>query len=185
MSDAAENEVVRRDGRSEYDVRLAAMEVNLAVVRASGATKDDLQLLRNEMLAGHERILVLLHEHKLQSQTAMSQQRDELNAALSKLREEFNAALSAQRLDFHAALSKLREDFNAALSKQRDDFNAALSKQREDFNAGLSKQREDQHTALAQVQIDLHKAMMSHMWKLYGFASLMLGGVYFIARYVH
>jgi hypothetical protein len=31
----------------------------------------------------------------------------------------------------------------------------------------------------------LHKALIGHMWKLYGFASLVVGGVYFIARYVH
>lgn len=90
------------------EARLTAVQVDLAVIRVSFATKDDIQ-----------RVLALLYEHKLEFQTA--------------------------------------------LAKQREDFNAALAKQRE----------------------DLHKSLMSHMWKLYGFASLMLGGVYFIARYVH
>lgn len=101
------------------EARLTAVQVDLAVIRVSFATKDDIQ-----------RVLALLYEHKL---------------------------------EFHAALAKQREDFHAALAKQREDFNAALAQQRE----------------------DLHKSLMSHMWKLYGFASLMLGGVYFIARYVH
>jgi DNA anti-recombination protein RmuC len=185
MSDAVESEVLQRNGRNEYVARLAAIEIDLAVIHAQGATKDDLQLLRNEMRVSHERILALLHEHKLQVLAAMGQQRDDFNAALSKLREDFNAALSKQREDFNAALSKLQYDFNTALLILRDDLNTGLSTQRYDFTAALSAQREDQHAALAKVQIDLHKSMMSHMWKLYGFASMMLAGVYFIARYVH
>jgi len=51
--------------------------------------------------------------------------------------------------------------------------------------AALSKQREDFYAALTQVQIDLHKTLIGHVWKLYGLASLVLGGVYYIARYVH
>ncbi|MYN29985.1 hypothetical protein [Duganella levis] len=79
------------------EARLTALQVDLAVIRASFATKEDIQ-----------RVLTLLYEHKI--------------------------------------------EFQAAMAKQRED---------------------------------LHKSLMSHMWKLYGFASLMLGGVYFIARYVH
>jgi len=71
------------------------------------------------------------------------------------------------------------------LYEHKLDVLTALSKQREDFHAALAKQREDFYAALAQVQIDLGKTLMSHTWKLYGLASLVLGGVYFIARYVH
>ncbi|MYM67582.1 hypothetical protein GTP45_12160 [Pseudoduganella sp. FT55W] len=159
MPDTNGNEGVENAGRPAYDVRfaaietrLAAQEVDVAVIRANCATKEDIQLLRTEMHAGHERILTLLYEHKLQMQSAMAQQRE----------------------DFLTALAKQREDFHTALAKQREDLHAALAKQREDFNA-----------ALAKTQVDLHKAILSHTLKLYGFASLVIGGVYFIARYVH
>lgn len=148
MPNTIENERGERGATPSYDsrvsaneARISAVEVDLAVIRTSFATKEDVQ-----------RILTLLYEHKL----------------------EIHDALSRQREDFHAAMFKQREDFTAALSKQREDFTAALSKQREDFNA-----------VLAQVQIDLHKTLISHIWKLYGLASLVLGGVYYIARYVH
>lgn len=155
MPDTNGNDSVEKGRSTVYDgrfaaleTRTAAVETDVAVIRASFATKDDIQLLRTEMHAGHERILTLLYEHKLEMKAAMAQQ---------------------------------REDFSAALAKQREDFNAALARQREEFNAALGKQRDDFHAMHAQ----LLKDMRDHMWKLYGFASLMLGGVYFIARYVH
>ena len=145
------------DGRVEVrlavvEKRVSAMEVDVAVIRTSFATKEDVQSLRNEIHAFSERIMTALHEQKL----------------------EFNQALARQREDFHAALAEQRGEFHAALAKQREEFYAALAKQREDFNAALAENR-----------IDLYKMQMAHMWKLYGFASLLIGGVYFIARYVH
>jgi len=134
------------DGRAEVrfaamETRLAAVEVDVAVIRTSFATKDDVQSLRAEIHAATERIMTVLYEHKL---------------------------------EFTIALAKQREDFTAAVTKQRDDFTAALTKQREDLTASMVEQR-----------VELHKTLMSHTWKLYGFASLLMGGVYFIARYVH
>ena len=145
------------DGRVEgrltvVEKRVSAMEVDVAVIRTSFATKEDVQALRNEIHAFSERIITALHEQKL----------------------EFNQALARQREDFHAALARQGEQFHAALARQGEQFHAALTGQREDFTAALAENR-----------IDLYKMQMSHMWKLYGFASLLIGGVYFIARYVH
>ena len=56
--------------------RIAAMAVDLAVIRSGSATKDELH-----------RILALLYEHKLEMQNALSKQREEFQAALSKQRE--------------------------------------------------------------------------------------------------
>ena len=133
------------DGRVEVrlavvEKRMSAVEVDVAVIRTSFATKEDVQSLRNEIHASTERIIGLLHEHKL----------------------EFNNALTKQREDFFAALSAQREEFKDALANQRDEFKDALVEQR----------------------ITLYNMQMSHMWKLYGFASLLMTGVYFIARYV-
>jgi hypothetical protein len=119
MPGTTDSQSVANEFRSVYDVRsemrlsaietrITAVEVDVAVTKTSCSTKEDVQSLRLEMHAGHERIIAMLYEHKL--------------------------------------------EFQAALSKQHDDLN---------------------------------KTMMNHMWKLYGFASLMLGGVYYIARYVH
>ncbi|MTV39771.1 hypothetical protein [Duganella radicis] len=152
MHGANEHPRVEDSARSSYDVRIAALETDVAVIRNSFATKDDITALRAEMNASHERILALIYEFKLEVQT--------------------NSA-------------KQREEFYAALARQREEFNAALAKQREELNAALAKQREDLHTALADTKMDLHRALMGHVWKLYGFASLLLGGVYYIARYVH
>jgi hypothetical protein len=156
------------DGR--VDVRLAvvekrvsAVEVDVAVIRTSFATKEDVASLRNEIHASTERIIGLLHEHKL-----------EFNIALAKQREDFFAALAAQREEFKHALAAQREEFKDALAAQREDFKDALAKQREEFKEALGEQR-----------ITLYKMQISHMWKLYGFASLLMTGVYFIARYVH
>jgi hypothetical protein len=71
------------------------------------------------------------------------------------------------------------------LHQQQLEFHIALEQQRLEFHTALAKQREDFNVALAEVKLELHKALLSQTWKLYGFASLMLGGVYFIARYVH
>lgn len=115
---------------SAVETRIAAVQVDLAIVRASFATKDDVQ-----------RILSLLHHQQL----------------------EFNTALASQQLDFQKALDQQRLEFQTALAKQREDFNVALM----------------------EVKLEVHKALLSQTWRLYGFASLMMGGVYFIARYVH
>ncbi|SHN39518.1 hypothetical protein SAMN05192549_1109 [Duganella sacchari] len=136
-----ENHRLEDSARNSYDVRIGALEKEVAVMQSSLATKDDFHALRTEMQASHERILTLLYEHKL----------------------EFQQALATQREDFHTALAQQREYFNAALAKQREEFYAAL----------------------AETKLDLHKALIGHIWKLYGFASLVVGGVYFIARYVH
>jgi hypothetical protein len=111
------------DGRVEVrlavvEKRMSAVEVDVAVIRTSFATKEDVASLRNEIHACTERIMGLLHEHKL--------------------------------------------EFNIALAKQREEFKDALVEQR----------------------IELYKMHASHMWKLYGFATLLMTGVYFIARYV-
>jgi len=71
------------------------------------------------------------------------------------------------------------------LHQQQLEFHIALEQQRLEFHTALAKQREDFNVALAEVKLEVHKALLSQTWKLYGFASLMLGGVYFIARYVH
>ena len=134
------------DGRVEVrlavvEKRVSAVEVDVAVIRTSFATKEDVQSLRNEIHASTERIIGLLHE---------------------------------QKLEFTVALAKQREDFFAALAVQREEFKDALAVQREEFKDALIEQR-----------IKLYDMQMSHIWKLYGFASLLMTGVYFIARYVH
>lgn len=155
MPDTNGNDSVEKGRSTVYDgrfaaieTRTAAVETDVAVIRASFATKDDIQLLRTEMRDGHERILTLLYEHKLEMKAAMAQQR-----------EDFITALAKQREEFHIALAQQSHDFNAALSKQRDDF--------------------------YEMHFRLQKEIISQMWKLSGFASLVIGGVYFIARYVH
>ncbi|MYM36656.1 hypothetical protein GTP38_20200 [Duganella sp. FT94W] len=152
MPGTNENQGAASQSRNVYDVssekrlsaveaRLTAVEVDVAVTKANCATKDDLQTLRAEMHAGHERIIAMLYEHEL---------------------------------EFQADQAKQRDEFRTALAEQRQYFQAALTGQRDDFQAGMGKQRDD-----------LYHLMLNQMWKLYGFALLMLGGVYFIARYVH
>ncbi|MYM32369.1 hypothetical protein GTP58_28960 [Duganella sp. CY15W] len=174
MLGANDNHRVEESERNSYDVRIGALEKDVAVMQSSLATKDDFHALRSEMQAGHERILTLLYGHKLESQEALAADREDFHTALAQQREYFNAALAEQR-----------EYFNAALAEQREYFNAALAKQREEFNAALAKQREEFYAALAETKLDLHKSLIGHLWKLYGFASMMVAGVYFIARYVH
>jgi hypothetical protein len=60
-----------------------------------------------------------------------------------------------------------------------------LDKQHEELHWALARQREEFKMALAEANRDLLKMLMSHLWKVYGVGALMLGGVYFIARYVH
>ncbi|MYM85296.1 hypothetical protein GTP44_25575 [Duganella sp. FT50W] len=122
MPGTNENQGAASQSRNVYDVssekrlsaveaRLTAVEVDVAVTKANCATKDDLQTLRAEMHAGHERIIAMFYEHKL-------------------------------------------------------EFQADQARQRDDFQAGMGKQRDD-----------LYHLMLNQMWKLHGFASLMLGGV--------
>jgi DNA anti-recombination protein RmuC len=185
MPNTNENERVENAARSAYDAviekRIAAVETDVAVIRNSFATKEDVQ-----------RILTLLYDQKLEFKTAEGALREDFHAAFARHREEWSAALAKQREEFNAALAKQKEEFNGALAKQREEFNAALAKQRDEFNVALAKQREYIDAALAQLrvdilagQLDMQKTMMNHMWKLYGFASLVVGGVYYIARYVH
>jgi hypothetical protein len=167
------------DGRVEVrlavvEKRMSAVEVDVAVIRTSFATKEDVASLRNEIRVFGERIITALHEQKL-----------EFNIALAKQREDLFAALAAQREEFKNALATQREEFKDALATQRDEFKDALATQRDEFKDALAKQREEFKDALAEQRITLYKMQMSHMWKLYGFASLLMTGVYFIARYVH
>lgn len=155
------------DGRVDarlavVEKRVSAVETDVAVIRTSFATKEDVQSLRNEIHASTERIIGLLQQHKL-----------EFNMALAKQREDFFAALARQREEFHTALARHREEVKDALAAQREEFRNALAAQREEFKDALVEQR-----------ITLYKMQMSHTWKLYGFASLLMTGVYFIARYV-
>ena len=156
------------------EVRLAALETEVAVMQNNFATRDDLQALRAEMHAGFDRVTAAFNDHKL-----------EVYAAIGKLREEVGTALSNQRIDFNAALGQLHEEFSVALIKQREELSAALSKQRDEFNAALSKQRDEFNASFAKQEIELHKILQSLAWKIYGFASLLATGAYFIARYVH
>ena len=167
------------DGRVEVrlavvEKRMSAVEVDVAVIRTSFATKEDVQSLRNEIHAFSERIITVLNEQKLEFNIAMSKQREEFQAAFAHHREEVNAALTHHRDEFNAALTHHREEVNLMIAKQREDFFGALFTQRDEFKDALVEQR-----------IDLYKMHMAHMWKLYGFASLLMTGVYFIARYVH
>lgn len=166
------------DGRVEVrlavvEKRVSAVEVDVAVIRNSFATKEDVASLRNEIHAFSERVITALHEQKL-----------EFNVALAKQREDFNAALAHHREEVRLMMSKQREDFFAALATQREEFKEALATQREEFKEALSNQRDEFKDALVEQRITLYKMQMSHIWKLYAFASLLMTGVYFIARYV-
>jgi hypothetical protein len=154
--------------------RVSAVEVDVAVIRSSFAAKDDVQSLRNEIYALSERMVSGFAEQKL-----------EFNMALAKQREDFHAALAKQSEEFHAALAKQREEFHAALAKQSEEFHVALAKHREEFLIALAGQRDEFRGALSEQRIDLYKMHTAHIWRLYGFASLLMTGVYFIARYVH
>ncbi|USX18301.1 MICOS complex subunit MIC60 [Oxalobacteraceae bacterium OTU3REALA1] len=178
------------DGRVEVrlavvEKRMSAVEVDVAVIRTSFATKEDVQSLRNEIHAFSERIITALNEQKLEFNIAMSKQREEFQAAFAHHREEVNAALTHHREDVNAALTHHRDEFNAALTHHREEVNLMIAKQREDFFGALFTQRDEFKDALVEQRIDLYKMHMAHMWKLYGFASLLMTGVYFIARYVH
>jgi hypothetical protein len=158
-----ETEAIDNGPRSAYDgradVRLAvvekrisAVEVDVAVIRTSFATKEDVQAVRNEIYVLTERMV---------------------------------SGFAEQKLEFNMALAKQREEFNAALAKQGEEFRIALARQREEFYAALAKQSAEFHAALGEQRIDLYKMHTAHIWRLYGFASLLMTGVYFIARYVH
>jgi hypothetical protein len=66
------------------------------------------------------------------------------------------------------------QSLRAEMHSGHDRIIRTLYEHKLEFQETLARQRDD-----------LNKGMMAHMWKLYGFASLMLGGVYFIARYVN
>lgn len=177
------------DGRVEVrlavvEKRMSAVEVDVAVIRTSFATKEDVQSLRNEIHMLGERVMAALYEQKLEFNVALARQRDDFNLALAKLREEFQSALAHHREAVTAALTQHRDEVNAMLAKQREEFKDALVAQREEFKDTLMSQRDEFRAALVEQRIDLYKMHASHMWRLYGFASLLMTGVYFIARYV-
>lgn len=145
------------DGRAEVrlavvEKRVSAVEVDVAVIRSSFATKEDMELLRKEIHALSERMV---------------------------------SGFAEQKLEFNLALAKQREEFNSALAKQSEEFRIALATQREEIYGALAKQSAEFHAALGEQRIDLYKMHTAHIWRLYGFASLLMTGVYFIARYVH
>lgn len=160
------------------------VEVDVAVIRTSFATKEDVQSLRNEIHVLGERVMAALYEQKLEFNVALARQRDDFNLALAKLREEFQSALAHHREAVTAALTQHRDEVNAMLAKQREEFKDVLVAQREEFKDALMSQRDEFRAALVEQRIDLYKMHASHMWRLYGFASLLMTGVYFIARYV-
>ena len=163
MSSGEENNRIENAARGAYDgkmdvrfvaieTRIAAVEVDLAVIRTSFATKDDMQ-----------RIMTILYEQKL----------------------EFSNGFANQRGEFHSALAKQREDFTSALTQQNERLTAALTQQNEKLTAALTQQSQRFDAALAKQRDDLNKTLMTHIWKFYGFAVVLMSGVYYIARYVH
>jgi dsDNA-binding SOS-regulon protein len=177
---------------SRVDVRLAvvekrvsAVEVDVAVIRSSFATKDDVQSLRKEIYSLSERMVSGFAEQKLEFNMALAKQREDFHAALAKQNEESHAALAKQNEEFRAALAKQSEEFHVVLAKLSEEFHVALAKHREEFLIALAGQRDEFRGALSEQRIDLYKMHTAHIWRLYGFASLLMTGVYFIARYVH
>ena len=178
------------DGRVEVrlavvEKRMSAVEVDVAVIRTSFATKDDVASLRNEIHVLGERVMAALYEQKLEFNAALAKLREEFQSALAHHRESVTAALTQHREEVKAMLVKQREEFKDALVAQREEFKDALMSQREEFKEALVAHRDEFRAALVEQRIDLYKMHASHMWKLYGFASLLMTGVYFIARYVH
>jgi uncharacterized protein YajQ (UPF0234 family) len=196
MSSGEENNRIENGPRSAYDgkmdvrfiaieTRIAAMEVDVAVIRTSFATKDDVQ-----------RIIAMLHEQKLEFSNGFATQRGDFNSALANHREDFTAALTKQGEYFTAALAKQKEDFTAALAQQSEKLTAALAQQNErlmtaltqqgeKLTAAMAQQSERFDTALSKQRDDLYKILMSHIWKFYGFTVVLMSGVYYLARYVH
>lgn len=163
MTSTDENTHVENAARAAYDgrmearfaaieTRIAVVEVDVAVIRTSFATKDDVQ-----------RIMAILHEHKLEFSNGFAKQRDDFHSMQMKQSEQFHAALAQQNEKFTIALAQLSEKFTIAMAQQNERFDAALTKQ----------------------SVDLHKTLLNHIWKIYGFASLLIAGVYYVARYVH
>lgn len=180
MSSEEENNRIENASRSAYDgrmdvrfiaieTRIAALEVDVAVIRTSFATKDDVQ-----------RIMAILHEHKLEFTKGFADQR----ADLADQRAEFHSALSKNREDFNIALSEQSAKLTAALAQQNEKFTVALAQQNHNLTTSLAQQSERFDSALATHRDDLNKTLMSHIWKFYGFAVVLMSGVYYIARYV-
>jgi DNA anti-recombination protein RmuC len=207
MSSGEENNRIENAPRSAYDgrtemrfaamdKRIAAVEVDVAVIRTSFATKDDVQ-----------RVIAILHEHKLEFTNGFACPRDDFHIALATHRDEFNQALAQHRADVNQALTQHRADFTQALTQHRADFTQALAQHRADFNqalaqhnekfsaalaqhgekfsAALAEQNEKFGTALAKQSEDLHKTLINHIWKFYGFAALLATAAYYVARSAH
>lgn len=174
MPNANEEHRVEEGALNAYDVRLRAVEKDVAVMKTSFATKEDI-----------ERVMTALHQLELRFTSALASHREEVILALARQREDFQAALASHAQQFYASQERQNELFNAALAKQDEKLSAALAKQSEQFSAAVSRLELKVTTDLSQTKIDLYTIHMNHMWKLYGAASLLVAGVYFIARYVH
>ena len=148
---------------ARMESRVSVVEVDVATIRSSFATKDDLHAVQMLLLdaikqQGYELRLII----------------DTRTDALAERIQGLEILLREQRAELLDIIHRQHTDLLDVIHAQRTDLLDVIHNQRTEIVAAFNEQR-----------ADTLKYMVSQAWRLYAFAAVLLGAVYFIARTIH
>ena len=109
------------------------------------ATKDDIQLVRNEI----------------------SLTRAELRTEIAEVRAQLGAEIAEVRVELGAEIAELRSELRTEIADVRSELRTEIA----DVRTEISGLRSDMNTALAAVRIDVHDAIVGQTRWLLGYVT--------------
>jgi hypothetical protein len=137
------------------EVRMTTVEKDIAVIRATCATKDDIAMLLERMNQQHVAMLEKISELTHEVRKGHADLRDEIRKGDAELRDEI---------------------------KKGD---AELRDEMQKRYAELSEQIHRGQVEIYKSHGDIYKHLEEIAWRVYGVIALAMSAAYFIARYVH
>jgi len=142
--------------------RLRTLEADVAVIRATAATKHDLAEFGKEWRA----------------------EMASLRAELAAFRAAVQAGIAALRSEMQAEIAVLRSEMQAEIAVLRSEMQAEIAALRSDMQAEIAALRADMQAQMAVLRVELHRELNQQTWKLFGVCALLIGATFFVARNV-
>ena len=109
--------------------RLRTLEADVAVIRATAATKHDLAEFGKEWRAEMASLRAELAAFRAAVQAGIAALRSEMQAEIAVLRSEMQAEIAALRSDMQAEIAALRADMQAQMAVLRVELHRELNQQ--------------------------------------------------------
>lgn len=166
---------------TRMESRISVVEVEVATIRSSFASKEDLHALQLALLGAIRQQGLDMRERT----DAIVKRIHQLELMLQEQRTEFMGAIKQQRTELLDIIHRQREELIDLIKKQREESLELINRQRLDTQSLIASQRQEIVDAFNEQRADTLKYMASQAWRMYAFAAALLGAVYFIARNIH